>query len=162
MGKWTVIVKDTVVNEFSGEFTDWRLTLWGPVLAQGLIVAHLLAVTLRVLGRPNPWLLLPVAFGLSLLTGLPWFTAQLIPDVFTGVVVLAVWLLGFNASSLSAGERLWLLLPTQCLLPLLLHLPPRSRPVARRRSKRRRRMPKLAVHCVHGDASRTTAYQHWL
>lgn len=52
--------------------THWRLTLWGPVLAQALIVAHLLGVTLRALGRPNPWLLvLPVAFALSILTGLP-------------------------------------------------------------------------------------------
>ena len=88
--------------------THWRLTLWGPALAQGLIVAHLLSVTLRALGRPNPWLLLPVAFVLSALTGLPWVTAQLIPDVFTGVLVLALWLLGFKAAALSAGERLWL------------------------------------------------------
>ena len=90
--------------------THWRLTLWGPMLAQGLIVAHLLAVVLRVLGRPNPWLVVPVAFALSALTGLSWIAAQLIPDVFTGVVVLALWLLGFKARSLSAGERLWLML----------------------------------------------------
>ena len=88
--------------------THWRLTLWGPMLAQGLIVAHLLGVTLRVLGRPNPWLLLPVAFALSALTGLPWVTARLIPDVFTGVLVLALWLLAFKAAALSTGERLWL------------------------------------------------------
>lgn len=87
--------------------THWRLTLWGPVLAQGLIVAHLLGVTLRVLGRPNPWLLPPVALALSVLTGLPWAAAQLIPDVFTGVLVLALWLLGFKAAALSTGERLW-------------------------------------------------------
>lgn len=29
MGEWTVIVKDTKVNEFTGEFIDWRLNLWG-------------------------------------------------------------------------------------------------------------------------------------
>lgn len=28
-GNWTVIVKDTVVNENIGTFTDWRMTLWG-------------------------------------------------------------------------------------------------------------------------------------
>jgi hypothetical protein len=88
--------------------THWRATLWLPVLAQGLVVAHLLGVTLRALGRPNPWLLLPVVLALSVLTGLPWVTAQLIPDVFTGVVVLALWLLGFKAKLLSAGERFWL------------------------------------------------------
>lgn len=29
IGNWTVIVKDTVANEFHGTFTDWKLTLWG-------------------------------------------------------------------------------------------------------------------------------------
>ncbi|PYH46739.1 kexin kexB [Aspergillus saccharolyticus JOP 1030-1] len=29
VGKWTVIVKDTKVNEHSGFFVDWRLNLWG-------------------------------------------------------------------------------------------------------------------------------------
>ncbi|OKL60181.1 hypothetical protein UA08_04842 [Talaromyces atroroseus] len=28
-GVWTVIVKDTAVNEHHGVFTDWRLNLWG-------------------------------------------------------------------------------------------------------------------------------------
>lgn len=28
-GVWTIVVKDTVVNDHSGVFTDWRLTLWG-------------------------------------------------------------------------------------------------------------------------------------
>ncbi|KAK4565453.1 pheromone processing endoprotease [Recurvomyces mirabilis] len=29
VGTWTVVVKDTNVNENSGNFTDWRLKLWG-------------------------------------------------------------------------------------------------------------------------------------
>lgn len=29
MGDWSVIVKDTEVNEFDGFFIDWRLNLWG-------------------------------------------------------------------------------------------------------------------------------------
>lgn len=29
VGKWSVVVKDTIGNEFNGTFTDWRLTLWG-------------------------------------------------------------------------------------------------------------------------------------
>lgn len=28
-GVWTVVVKDTVVNDNTGVFTDWRMTLWG-------------------------------------------------------------------------------------------------------------------------------------
>ncbi|MBX6747379.1 MAG: hypothetical protein IRY87_35565, partial [Acetobacteraceae bacterium] len=104
--------------------TDWRLTLWLPVFAQGLILAHLLSVTLRCLGRPEGrWLLLAAAL-LALLTGLPWVAAQLIPDVFTGVVVLSLWLLGFRAATLSALERLWfLLLATGAVAMHQSHLP---------------------------------------
>ena len=29
LGKWSVVVRDTNVNDFSGDFTDWRITLWG-------------------------------------------------------------------------------------------------------------------------------------
>ena len=29
LGKWSVVVKDMNVNDFSGDFTDWRITLWG-------------------------------------------------------------------------------------------------------------------------------------
>lgn len=29
IGTWTVVVKDTNVNEHAGTFTDWRLKLWG-------------------------------------------------------------------------------------------------------------------------------------
>ena len=29
VGKWSVVVKDTNVNENNGTFTDWKLTLWG-------------------------------------------------------------------------------------------------------------------------------------
>ena len=29
IGKWTVVVKDTNVNHHNGNFTDWRITLWG-------------------------------------------------------------------------------------------------------------------------------------
>ncbi|KAI9669260.1 MAG: pheromone processing endoprotease [Trizodia sp. TS-e1964] len=28
-GNWTLVVRDTVVNEFSGKFIDWKITLWG-------------------------------------------------------------------------------------------------------------------------------------
>jgi len=29
IGKWSIIVKDTEENEYTGNFTDWKLTLWG-------------------------------------------------------------------------------------------------------------------------------------
>jgi hypothetical protein len=88
----------------------WRTTLWPIPLAQGLIVAHLLYLMLRVLGRPGAVPLLLVAGVLAIGTGLPWAAAQLMPDVFTGVVVLALWLVGFGWDRLRRGERAYLLL----------------------------------------------------
>ncbi|KAI5293008.1 pheromone processing endoprotease [Ascosphaera atra] len=32
IGKWTIIVKDTKVNEHKGKFIDWQLTLWGEAI----------------------------------------------------------------------------------------------------------------------------------
>lgn len=32
IGKWTVVVKDTNVNEHNGTFTDWRIKLWGEAI----------------------------------------------------------------------------------------------------------------------------------
>ncbi len=40
VGKWSVVVKDTNVNEYNGTFTDWKLTLWGECIdasIQGLL-----------------------------------------------------------------------------------------------------------------------------
>lgn len=87
----------------------WRLSLWPVVFAQGLIVAHVLALVLRALGRPGPLPLLACVLPLVVLTGLPWFTAQIMPDLFTGLLVLLLWLIGFAAGRLSVRERLWVL-----------------------------------------------------
>nr|AJD23196.1 kex protein [Onygena corvina] len=39
-GKWTIIVKDTVVNDFNGTFIDWRLTLWGESIDPSIQKLH--------------------------------------------------------------------------------------------------------------------------
>ncbi len=87
--------------------THWQVSLWLPVLAQGLLVAHLLGLVLRALGRSERAALPLAAAALAVLTPLPWFAAQLMPDIFTGVTVLALWLLGFRLAVLSLGERVY-------------------------------------------------------
>ncbi len=86
----------------------WRTSLWPVPLLQGVVVAHLLALTLRVLGRPGAGPLLAAAAGLAAATGLPWLSAQIMPDLFTGLVVLALWLLGFGRDRVSRPERVYL------------------------------------------------------
>lgn len=87
----------------------WRQSLWLVVIGQGLLVAHLLHIVLRVQGYPGPKPLLLVGLALATLTGLPFVTAQLQPDIFTGVVVLCAWLTGFRQTRLSVMERRYLL-----------------------------------------------------
>jgi len=102
----------------------WRWSIWPVPLAQGLITAHLLSLALRVLGRPGTMPLLAMAAGLSLLSALPWLAAQLMPDIFTGLVVLAIWLLGFGWERLARLERIYVLvLATGAITLHLSHLP---------------------------------------
>ena len=102
----------------------WRISLWPVVIGQGLLLAHLLSLVLRVQGRPEPGPLLLVALALAMLTGLPFVVAQLQPDLFTGVVVLCAWLLGFRHAALSRAERIYLpLLATLSIAVHQSHLP---------------------------------------
>lgn len=92
----------------------WRLSLWPVVAAQGLLVAHLLHLVLRAQGHAGTAPLLLTALALAMLTGLPFIVAQLQPDLFTGVVVLCAWLIGFRNAALSRIER-WYVLELACL-----------------------------------------------
>jgi len=40
IGTWTIIVKDTQVNEFNGTFIDWRLNLWGECIDPAIQPLH--------------------------------------------------------------------------------------------------------------------------
>ena len=88
--------------------TDWRLTLWTPILVQGVIVTSLLSMVLRQFDLRGPWPMLLACVALALFTSLPWVVSQLMADVFTGIVVLALALLGFG--SLGRWERTYLVL----------------------------------------------------
>jgi hypothetical protein len=85
----------------------WGLTLWAVPLVQAALIAHLVWLVLRTLGggvRSYAAVIALLAVG----TAAPWFAAWLIPDVFTGAVVLILWLLGAVPERLSLAERLWL------------------------------------------------------
>jgi len=89
----------------------WRISLWGPVLAQGLGVSHLLWLLVRSLrGRADPALHLLACLGAAALTTAPYTVALLMPDVFAPIVLLALLLLGFCREALSRNEARWLML----------------------------------------------------
>src|SRR3954466_6368133 len=104
--------------------THWRLSLWPTIFAQGLLVAHVLYLSLRAVRLPGAMPLLVAACCLAVLTRLPFFAGQIMPDFFTGIVVLTLWLLGFRFHILSRGERVYVaLLATISIAVHLSHLP---------------------------------------
>jgi hypothetical protein len=89
------------------------VTTWPAIGMQALLLAYLLDLLRRtLLPGTAVWWLLPVAGALAFASSLPWFVSQLMPDVFTGIVVVALALLIFAADRLSAQERIWLVVLT--------------------------------------------------
>jgi len=84
----------------------WRISLWGPVIAQGVILSHVLWLTQRVLrGDATPlWHIGLCAFA-ALATAAPFSAALLMPDIFAPIVVLGLFLLGFGGAALTRFER---------------------------------------------------------
>lgn len=102
----------------------WRLTLWTIPVVQGLVTAHLLLLVLRRLGRPDARSFLLACLLLAAATGLPFLVAQVMPDLFTGLLVLALWLIGFGWQCLGPWERRYvLLLATAATAFHLSHVP---------------------------------------
>lgn len=79
-------------------------SFWLNVIVQAGTVAWLIAVTLRAHGLGGrPQLALSVTLGMAALTSLPWYAAQLMPDVWLPAGAIALYLLAFR----SAGFRQW-------------------------------------------------------
>ncbi len=85
------------------------VTTWPVIAVQALLLAHLLHLLRRsLLPGTSVWWLVPVAAALAVASPLPWLVSQLMPDVFTGVLVLALALLILYGDRLCTGERIWL------------------------------------------------------
>ncbi|MBN1363516.1 MAG: hypothetical protein JW976_01790, partial [Syntrophaceae bacterium] len=96
-------------------------SLWPVVLMQSLIVAHLLRLILRVVFKLTSLILYFITISLlCLLTSLPWVTGFIMPDIFTGVMILSLFLLIFCRENLGFGEKIYLFLLT--LLSSTVHL----------------------------------------
>ncbi|MCA3357801.1 MAG: hypothetical protein ING02_07365 [Roseomonas sp.] len=103
----------------------WRISLWGPVVAQGMILSHLLWLTQRALrgDATPPWHIGLCAFA-ALATAAPFSAALLMPDIFAPMVVLGLFLLGFGGAALTRFERGYLVvLVALGIAAHLAHLP---------------------------------------
>lgn len=84
----------------------WEWSLWPPMAAQLVVASQLLWLAQRAArGLAGARWHLAVCAGLAGLTSAPWFLSTLMPDAFTALVPLALFLLAFG--SLSRAEALW-------------------------------------------------------
>ena len=91
-------------------FLHWDHSLWPVLLAQGVVVSHLLLLTLRAVGAPMralPFVVLTAL--LAALTPLAWTVSHALPDAFAGVLILSLFLLACCADRLTGLERAYLI-----------------------------------------------------
>ena len=82
---------------------------WLVIIAQAALTVWLLALGLRVHGLGGrPVRVLLVGGGLAVLTALPWFAAQLMPDIWAPAAVMSLYLLACRSSWLRRWEKLLL------------------------------------------------------
>jgi hypothetical protein len=77
---------------------------WPAVVAQAAMTVWVVALVLRVHGLGGRALIVTIA-ALSVVTTLPWLTSLLLTDIFTGLGVLALYLVGMRADALAPWER---------------------------------------------------------
>jgi hypothetical protein len=88
----------------------WRVTLWLPLAAQGLVLSWLLWLVQRSLaggslGGATVGRHVLLCAGLAAATAAPWFAALLLPDWLAPALVLTLYLLGFAWEGLRPVER---------------------------------------------------------
>src|SRR5262245_12039252 len=82
------------------------LTICLVPVAQGFLVAFLIDLTLRAAAVPlSTRGFLALFAGMSTFTSLPWFSGQIMPDVFTSVVILLCFLSVWGDERLTLRER---------------------------------------------------------
>ena len=85
-------------------------TLWTVIFAQALLTAYLLRLVLReVFAIASRVGFLIIIALLSALTSLPWCAGYLMPDIFTPVMVLGLFMLAFCPERLSRWERCYVI-----------------------------------------------------
>jgi hypothetical protein len=102
------------------------VTFWPVVFVQGAILAHLLYLTARTVSRDRIGMLdmVLILAALAAFSSLPWVSGQLLPDVFAPVVLLGIFLLGFEDSALSRAELVYVgALTTLAISTHLSHVP---------------------------------------
>ena len=86
----------------------WQ-SLWGVAFAQAFLVSQLLWFTLAVFGPPNRSRYLLLCTVLGVCSAASWFASLLMPDIFSALTVLSIFILGFSPR-LSRSLVVWICL----------------------------------------------------
>jgi hypothetical protein len=79
---------------------------WPVVIVQAAVSVWMIALMLRAHGHGGrPLLLVSLSAVLAAATSLPWLAGQLMPDLFSGLAVLALYLLVFRPAALGRLEK---------------------------------------------------------
>jgi hypothetical protein len=102
------------------------ISFWPVVFVQGAMLAHVLFLTARGVSdhRVGMVELLAIVGALSVFSSLPWLTGQILPDVFTPVLLLGMFLLAFCSDRLGRWQLpyVWAL-TTASITTHLSHVP---------------------------------------
>jgi hypothetical protein len=102
------------------------ISFWPVVFVQGAMLAHVLFLTARCVSdhRVTMVELLAIVGALSVFSSLPWLTGQILPDVFTPVLLLGMFLLAFCSARLGRWELAYVWgLTTASITTHLSHVP---------------------------------------
>ncbi len=77
---------------------------WPNIMVQAGLTVWVMQIALRAWGYGGPMTLALMMAALALLTSLPWYAAQLMPDIFVPLAVIALHLLAFARDRLSKPE----------------------------------------------------------
>ncbi|MGA2649483.1 MAG: hypothetical protein ABSF28_03120 [Terracidiphilus sp.] len=84
----------------------WNISPWPIVALQSLLVAWVLWLVVRTVAtRRTVRCYLVIVFLLSMLTGVSWYSAFIMPDILGPLVYLSIYLLVFAPETLSRAER---------------------------------------------------------
>jgi hypothetical protein len=80
-------------------------SFWINLGIQALATLWILQLTLRVLSMAAPWRLAAISVALISTTALPWLASTLLTDIFTGLSVLALFILVAHGKRISTVEK---------------------------------------------------------
>jgi hypothetical protein len=80
-------------------------SFWINLGVQALATLWIVQLSLRVFGMLRPWPLTAISVALILSTALPWLASTLLTDIFTGLSVLALFILVVHGRRISGIEK---------------------------------------------------------